>query len=69
LVTKVVNIEGMSCGHCVMAVRKELSRIPEIFVEEVEKGKAVVKFDQEKIKDEEVIRAVENAGYHVISIN
>ncbi len=69
MVTKVLNIEGMSCGHCVMAVRKELSKIPDVFVENIEIGKALVKFDQTKYKDEEIIRAVENAGYHVKSIS
>jgi copper chaperone len=69
LVTKIVNIEGMSCGHCVMAVRKELSRIPDIFVEEVEVGKAVVKFDESKVNDLDIKKAIENAGYPVTGIN
>ena len=69
LVTKVLNIEGMSCGHCVMAVRKELSKFPDIFVEEVEVGKAVVKFDESKVNDQDIIRAVEGAGYSVTRIN
>lgn len=69
MVTKVLNIEGMSCGHCVMAVRKELSKIPDIFLEEVEIGKAIVKFDESKVKDEDITSAVEKAGYSVNSIN
>jgi copper chaperone len=69
LVTKVLNIEGMSCGHCVMAVRKELSKHPGIFVEEVEVGKAVVKFDESKVSDADVKQAVESAGYPVTAIN
>ena len=68
MVTKVLNIDGMSCGHCVMAVRKELSKIPEVFVEEAEIGKFVVKFDESKINDGDVTRAVERAGYLVKSI-
>jgi copper chaperone len=68
MVTKIINIDGMSCGHCVMAVRKELSKIPEVFVEEVQIGKAVVKYDDTKIKDEVITGAVEEAGYHVTSI-
>jgi copper chaperone CopZ len=68
MVTKIINIDGMSCGHCVMAVRKELSKLPEVFVEGVEIGKAVVKYDESKIKDEVITGAVEEAGYQVTSI-
>jgi len=52
-----------------MAVRKELSKFPDIFVEEVEVGKAVVKFDESKVNDQDIIRAVEGAGYSVTRIN
>ena len=42
-------INGMSCGHCVMAVKKELSKLNLESVE-VEIGSAKIKFDETKIE-------------------
>jgi copper chaperone len=60
-------IEGMSCGHCVMAVRKELSRLDNVKVDDVQIGKAKVEFDETKIQESRIISAIEEAGYKVIS--
>jgi copper chaperone len=60
-------IEGMSCGHCVMAVRKELSRLDNVKVDDVQIGKAKVEFDETKIQESTIINAIEEAGYKVIS--
>jgi len=60
-------IEGMSCGHCVMAVRKELSRLDNVKVDDVQIGKAKVEFDETKIQESRIINAIEEAGYKVIS--
>ncbi len=57
-------IDGMSCHHCVMAVEKELSRLNlESF--EVNIGSAKVTFNESKVKEEEIEKAIENAGYKV----
>ena len=60
-------IEGMSCGHCVMAVRKELSRLDNIKIDDVQIGKATVEFDESKSKENSIIKAIEEAGFKVIS--
>ena len=60
-------IEGMSCGHCVMAVRKELSRLDNVKVDDVQIGKAKVEFDENKIQESRIISAIEEAGYKVKS--
>jgi copper chaperone len=60
-------IEGMSCGHCVTAVKKELSKLKGVTIESVEVGKARIQFDENAISLDRVIRAVENAGYKVRS--
>ncbi len=39
MTTKDIRIEGMSCNHCVMAVKKELSRIPGLQVKDVRIGR------------------------------
>jgi copper chaperone len=66
MTTKEIKIEGMSCGHCEMAVRKELSRLDNVKVKEVKIGKAVVEYDENKVKEELIYKAVERAGYNPI---
>ena len=65
---KTFKMDGMSCGHCVMAVEKGLSKL-EIEKEKVEIGSAKVSFDAEKISEENIKNAIEEAGYKVIEIN
>ncbi|MDR3667695.1 MAG: cation transporter [Ignavibacteriaceae bacterium] len=59
-------IEGMSCGHCVMAVRKELSRLDNVKIDDLQIGKAKVEFDDTKIEASRIINAIEEAGYKVV---
>ena len=62
---KEFKIEGMSCNHCVMAVKKSLSKI-NLIKFEVEIGSAKVEFDEKEIAEEVIIKAIEEAGYQVI---
>ncbi len=62
-----LRIEGMSCGHCVMAVRKELSKLAGVTVESVEVGKARVQIDEAAVSPDRVTKAVEEAGYRVVA--
>ena len=62
---KEFKIEGMSCNHCVMAVKKSLSKI-NLIKFEVAIGSAKVEFDEKEIAEEVIIRAIEEAGYQVI---
>ncbi|MBT8386005.1 MAG: cation transporter [Ignavibacteria bacterium] len=64
---KTFNIDGMSCGHCVMAVEKVLGKL-EIDMKKVEIGTAKVRFDLEKVSEENIKNAIEVAGYKVIEI-
>ena len=59
----VLTIEGMHCGHCVMSVRKELSEINGLTVEDVQIGTARVQFDETLVKDGDLVKAVDDAGY------
>ena len=63
---KEFKIEGMSCNHCVMAVKKNLSQI-NLIKFEVAIGSAAVEFDENKITAEEIIKAIEDAGYKVVN--
>ena len=62
--TEKVKIDGMSCGHCVMVVRKELSRLP-VKIKDVSIGSAKVEYDEAKVTYDEIKKAIANAGYSV----
>jgi len=64
--TQELKIEGMTCGHCVMSVQKELSKLPGVNVEKVEIGRASVRFDETKVDLAMLASAVEEAGYRVV---
>jgi copper chaperone len=61
----VFKIEGMSCQHCVMAVKKEISKL-DIYSLDVKIGEAKVQFDEEKVQPENIKQSISNAGYIVI---
>ncbi|HPO56057.1 MAG TPA: cation transporter [Ignavibacteriaceae bacterium] len=58
-----LKISGMSCSHCVMALTKELGRISGIKILNVEIGKAVIETNNPEEKNEEIKKAVEEAGF------
>ncbi len=62
--TETVNILGMSCGHCVMSVEKELKKLPASEVH-VQLGSAKVTWDESKMTEQEIYSAIEEAGYTV----
>jgi len=64
LKNEIIKIEGMSCGHCVMSVKKELSKLP-IKVKNVSIGSAEVEYDETKVNSDEINKAVKDAGYSV----
>lgn len=60
-----IAIEGMSCQHCVMAVKKALGGVPGIIESDVQVGTAVVKYDENKVRKEDIETRIETAGYKV----
>ncbi len=58
-----LTIEGMSCNHCVMAVKKELSKVAGVIVEQVEVGKARIQFDESTVTQAILAHAIEEAGF------
>lgn len=67
MMKKTINIEGMSCGHCVAHVKEALGELKDTKVIEVslENKHAVVDTD---ISDNEIISVIDEAGYEVVSI-
>lgn len=58
-----LSINGMSCGHCLNAVRRALSDTPGVTVESVRIGRADVQYDPAVTSPEKVAAAVTDAGY------
>jgi len=66
---KQINIEGMSCGHCVKHVEEALKEINGVVNVEVSlEGKyAIVELNAD-VEDSKLKEAVEDAGYDVTDI-
>ncbi len=63
-----VNIQGMTCNHCIMSIRKELAKVPGVLVDEVSIGHAALRIDSAIAGEADIRNAVEAAGYGVIDI-
>ena len=59
-----LDIEGMSCGHCVRAVREALSAVDGVEVRDVTIGSADIAVDERRAPRDRVLDAVADAGYH-----
>ena len=62
-----LSIEGMTCGHCVAAVRKALSSLSGIQVQDVQIGSARVLLEESSIDIPAISHAIESAGYRMTS--
>lgn len=62
-----LNVEGMSCSHCVNAVKKAVGSLDGIHTVEVSlEEKAVsVEFDPGKSSVEQIKEAIDDQGYEV----
>jgi copper chaperone len=60
-----LEITGMSCGHCVMAVTKGLKNVPGVDVQQVNVGSADLTYDDAKTSPATIAEAVEDAGYTI----
>jgi copper chaperone len=58
-----LTIEGMTCEHCVRAVKSRLADTPGVQVEQVEVGSAVISLDPSTISLEQVEDAIADEGY------
>ena len=54
-------ITGMTCGHCVAGVRRALTAVPGVQVQDVRIGAATVTADD--VPTAALVAAVEDAGY------
>lgn len=61
-----INIEGMSCSHCVGRVKQALDSLNGVEEATVEVGSAKVSFDSSAISRNEIADAIVKAGYPVV---
>lgn len=58
-----LSIQGMTCDHCVRAVSGALSSLPGVSVTEVGIGRARLDFDERRVREQQIVDAVEDEGY------
>ena len=58
-----IEIQGMTCQHCVRAVREALTAVDGVNVERVGIGSALVAYDPERTTPTALVSAVKGQGY------
>lgn len=66
---RVIKINNMMCENCLMHVKKALEEIGSTVIEvNLDKGEAIID-DNDIVSNEDIIEAVDEAGYDVESID
>lgn len=66
---KIIEINGMSCGHCQARVEKVLNAIEGVDAKvDLKKNRAVVTISKD-VADQTMKEAITEAGYEVVSIS
>ena len=58
-----LTIEGMSCAHCLHAVRGRLEKTDGVRVKSVQIGSAVLEYDPAKTSVDDIEEAIADEGY------
>ena len=65
--TRIYTVIGMTCGHCVAAVREHVSDLPAVDAVEVDLSTGRLTVSGTDVSDDAVRAAVDQAGYEVAS--
>lgn len=63
--TETINIEGMSCNHCVETLTKSLAPIEGLNVHAIEIGSANVSYDPSKVERSLIVKAITDQGFRI----
>lgn len=65
--TVVLNVDGMSCGHCKASVEKAVSALEGVSSVDVDLAgkKATITFNPEKVNEDAFKKAITGAGFQV----
>lgn len=61
-----LNVEGMSCGHCVSAVEKAVSGVGAAAKVDLLTKTVAVEFDENTVSLDKIKAAIEDQGYDVV---
>ena len=59
-------VDGMTCGHCVASVRAEVGKVPGVSGVEVDLATKRVLVTGERVADDAVVAAIDEAGYDTV---
>lgn len=62
----VLNVEGMSCGHCVSSVEKAVGNLGASAKVDLAAKKVAVEYDESKLTVDAIKEAIEDQGYDVV---
>lgn len=60
-----INIDGMSCMHCVGRVKQYIDALGGVKESDVQIGSATVTFDESKVSQADIEAAIVKSGYRV----
>jgi copper chaperone len=60
-------VVGMTCAHCVISVRGEVSQIPGVIAVDVDLASGRMSVSADDLSDDAIRAAVEEAGYELAS--
>jgi len=68
MTSKIINVEGMSCDHCKMAVTKAVNALEGVSNVEVslENKTVSVDFEEDRLPLDAIKQAIEGQGYDVV---
>ncbi|WP_309090731.1 copper chaperone CopZ [Domibacillus sp.] len=63
-----LNVQGMSCGHCVKAVEGSVGKLEgvESVTVSLENNQVDVKYDESKVTLDQIKEAIDDQGYDVV---
>ena len=65
--TRDYTVEGMTCSHCVLSVREEVSEVPGVNAVDVDLDSGRLTVTGRNLDDDAVRGAVAEAGYEVVA--
>jgi copper chaperone len=68
MTSKIINVEGMSCDHCKMAVTNAVSALEGVssVAVSLENKTVSVDFEEERLPLDAIKQAIEGQGYEVV---
>ncbi|MDR0446345.1 MAG: copper ion binding protein [Oscillospiraceae bacterium] len=64
----ILTVEGMSCGHCEIAVQDAVRQLPGIKKVKARRRRkeAMVEYDPAAVSTEQIAKAINDTGYQVV---